>query len=163
MKLYGTTLSLILTIFLLVSCAEQITDPGNNSGDNKSSLAKIISPWYTWTTYTYWDDLYNNLFTVCTEYYSFTFDGYDFVLHYFREWNPDGFTNYIEVNVNGNYCTTISWTNDEFPINPRTVSSVWFYVGIQKMNLAINLQEFYIPMSIHSEPYTVRVALQDGK
>jgi hypothetical protein len=138
-------------------------DPVNSSSNNINSLAKIISPYYTWTTYTYWDPLYQRWFTQCTPSYSFTFSNYNYNLNYSREWNPNGgYINHIAVNVNGSYYTTINWTNDDNPINPRTVTSVWFSVNGQSMNLAVNLHEFYIPMSTHSEPVTVRVALVDG-
>ncbi len=167
MKLYRTTLSLILTIFLLVSCAEQITDPGNNSGDNKSSLAKIISPWYTWTTHTYWDPLYQKWFTRCTPTYSFTYSIYNFNLSYSNEYiGDDTFNNYITVNVNGTYYTTIIWQNNGSipnPNDPIVVSSNYFIVGGQKMKLNFHMHEFYIPMNIISEPEKVRVMLVDGR
>ncbi|NWF89588.1 MAG: hypothetical protein HXY50_09020 [Ignavibacteriaceae bacterium] len=162
MKKNYLVFSLVVIAFFFESCNEQIENPASHS-ERGQSLSKIISPYYYWTTYTYWDPLYQKYFTQSTSSYSFTFMGYNYSLSYSTDWNDYPFSNYIAVSVNGVYYTTIVWQHTNNPINPRTVLSPWFSVNGQQMNLAINLTEFYIPMVIHSEPFTVRTALVDGK
>ncbi len=157
------TLLLFATV-LFYSCSEQVSDPLNNLESKHTNLAKIVSPYNTWTTYTYWDDLYGRWFTQCTPSYSFTFMNFNYSLNYSTSYVSAGYyQNNISVNVNGNYSTTITWYNTDNAVIPRTVGSSWFNVNGTTMNMSVNLHEFYIPMRIHSEPFTVRVAIQDGR
>lgn len=150
-------------VFIVNGCNENQIDVVDATGE-KFILPKIVSPYYTWTTYTYWDPLYQQEFTQCTPQYSFSFMDFNYDLSFTSTFISSGYyLNTIVVNVNEGYRTTISWYNTDTPINPRTVVSAYFYVNGTKMNISVNLTEFYIPMRIHSEPYTVRVMIVDGK
>ncbi|MBI5660650.1 MAG: hypothetical protein HZC46_00715 [Ignavibacterium album] len=157
-------LFLIISI-LLFSCNEKnemLTNSESNF-ENKG-FSKIVSPYFYWDTYTYYDPLYNQYFTRCTPSYSFTYSGYTFTLYYNRSINGGGFyTNTIQIYLNGNYKVSTIWTNSDYEYNPRTILSPYFNLGSTNFLLSIKVQEFYIPMQAYSEPYSVRVSISDGR
>ncbi|GAB4127567.1 MAG: hypothetical protein Fur0015_01200 [Ignavibacteriales bacterium] len=155
---------LLLFTTFFYNCNDQVSDPINNLNQDNPILRKIISPYFTWTTYTYWDDLYRRLFTHCSPDYSFSFMNFNYSLNYSTNYVSTGYyQNNISVNVNGNNYTTITWYNTDKANAPRTIVSSLFNVNGKTMSLSIDVNEFYTPMRIYSEPFTVRVAIQDGR
>lgn len=152
----------LFIIPLLLSCSDEDTNITSNSTDDL--ILKVISPYFYWTTYTYYDPLHNQYFTRCTPEYSFTFSNYNFELMYERNIISSGtYMNTITVYEGDIYRTSISWTNSDNQFNPRTILTPFFNVNNQTLRLSIYVQEFYIPMQAYSEPYSVRVSISDGR
>lgn len=154
----------LFTIPLLMFSCSKDTDIATNPSSSKDFIAKVISPYFYWTTFTYWDPLYNKYFTHCTPDYSFTYQGYNFELGYSRINNNNGtYLNTIIVNENGVLRTTVSWSNSDYQYNPRTILSPTFSINNQMLRLSIYVDEFYVPMQVYSEPYSIRVSISDGR
>lgn len=125
---------------------------------------KIISPYFYWETYTYYDPLYNKYFTRGNPSYSFDFSGYNFSFNYSRSMSGGGYYyNSIQIYVNGTYKANISWTNSDYEFNPRTILSSIISQGSETLRFSFYIHEFYIPMQAYSEPYSVRVSISDGR
>lgn len=126
----------LFIIPLLLSCSDEDTNITFNSTDDL--IPKVISPYFYWTTYNYYDPLYNQYFTRCTPEYSFTFSNYNFELMYERNIISSGtYMNTITVYEGDIYRTSISWTNSDNQFNPRTILTPFFNVNNQTLRLSI--------------------------
>lgn len=152
----------LFIIPFVISCSDEDMSTTPKIKDN--FIAKVISPYFYWTTYTYYDPLYNQYFTRCTPEYSFTFSNYNFELIYSRTIISSGtYLNTITVYEGGIYRTSVSWTNSDNQYKPRTILTPFFNLNNQSLRLSIYIQEFYIPMQAYSEPYSVRVSISNGR
>lgn len=154
-----------LILIAIYSCSDNNSELVSPKGDGISILSKIISPSYNWTTYTYWDPLYQQYFTQCTPAYSFTFMNYNYNLNYSRVNHYNGtYTNTVIVNVNNTYCTTVVWNNsDSSGDESGLLPTKWFSYNGTGMGIQLNVLEFYIPMNSYSEPRQVKIVIMDGR